>query len=130
MDDRTSFGARSININFKRAQEDIFAATRLMTRGFPESLTEFRAYRSSKRPGAVAISGTAANHAAQLNEYEVEEAAEAVEVWFPCCDAGSKRAKSAMLVRASRHRIDPNLPKAAARDDAATLKESGRKSTI
>ena len=64
----------------------------------PATLTEFRAFRPSKRPGAVACASTGALHAEQLNEYEVEEAAEKVAIWFPCVDAGSKRELSAMLV--------------------------------
>ena len=98
MDGQVSFGARTINASRKRSQADILEATNLMTRGFARTLTEHKAFRPSKRPGAVACSSTGALHAAQLNEYEVEEAAENVYIWFPHCDAGAKREKSAMLV--------------------------------
>ena len=97
MDRMDRFRARGINASLKTSQADIIEATNLMTTGMPRSLTEFRAFRPSKRPGAISCSSTAALHAAQLNEYEVEEAMESVEIWFPHVDAGSKRGVAAML---------------------------------
>ena len=83
-----SFRARAINVSLKRSQADVLEATNLMVRGMPKTLTEFRAFRPSKRPGAISCSSTGALHAAQLNEFEVEEAAEKVGIWFPYLDAG------------------------------------------
>ena len=101
IDARARFEAEAINTSLKRSQACILAATNLMVRGFPTSLDEFRACSPSKRPGAIACASTAALHAAQLNEYHVEEAAAAVDVWFPFLDAGSKRGVSGLMVGAT-----------------------------
>ena len=101
IDARARFEAEAINTSLKRSQACILAATNLMVRGFPTTLDEFRACSPSKRPGAIACASTAALHAAQLNEYHVEEAAAAVDVWFPFLDAGSKRGVSGLMVGAT-----------------------------
>jgi hypothetical protein len=95
---QTSYGARGINISLKRSQADILEASNLMlASGVPKNMAEMQAFKPSKRPGGICCASTAAKSAAVLNAYHVEEAAEAVLVWVPHLDAGSKRGVSALM---------------------------------